>query len=252
MRHGMFVEISNLHFSIGDSLILDNVTLNVERGERLGIIGPNGSGKTTLFNCLSGFHLPKNGEIVFQGTRITKLPPYQRAMLGIGRVFQNFGIFKQMTVLENMITALESKQGALLNPWGKRAAQNKVLAMEHLESVGLEKKANDEAGSLSGGQLRLLEIARTLAFGAELFLMDEPTAGVSPKMKAEVERVLLKLQGLGKTVLIIEHDMNFIQRLCDRIIVLNVGRIVLDGSPDVVRSDALLQDIYFGTKNGEA
>ena len=118
--------------------------------------------------------------------------------------------------------------------------------MAFLREVALEKKALDKAGSLSGGQMRLLEIVRTLALGADLFLLDEPTAGVSPRMKDDIAKSIKSLQALGKTVLIIEHDINFIQKFCDRIVVLEEGRVVLDDSPERVRNDVRLQEIYFG------
>jgi ABC-type branched-subunit amino acid transport system ATPase component len=125
----------------------------------------------------------------------------------------------------------------------------KTRSIEFLKEVKLETKADSKAGSLSGGQMRLLEIIRTLAFGADLFLLDEPTAGVSPRMKDDVAGLIKKLQGIGKTVLIIEHDINFIQKFCNRIIVLNEGRVVLDDTPELVRKNEQLKEIYFG---GEA
>ena len=245
------LEISKLTFSIGELQILNGAEFTVNQGEMVGLIGPNGSGKTTLFNCLSGFNTPSSGKIKFKDQDITKLKPHKRARLGLGRVFQNFGIFKEMTVLENVITALESKQSPTIFPWSTKLKNNRMHALESLKLVGLEEKAKDKAGSLSGGQMRLLEITRALAFGADLFLLDEPTAGVSPKMKQEIETVLVKLSELNKTVLIIEHDINFIQKLCDRIIVLDVGRVVLEGTPDAVRNDERLQEIYFGTNGKE-
>jgi branched-chain amino acid transport system ATP-binding protein len=244
------LNIDNLFLRIGDSQILNGVNLKLSAGEKVGIIGPNGSGKTTLFNCLSGFHLPTSGNISFKEQNISHLAPSKRATLGLGRLFQNFGIFREMTVLENIIVALESKQPAVFFPWSKRNKNNKERAFEFLQSIGLESKLKDKAGSLSGGQLRLLEIIRLIAFGADLFLLDEPTAGVSPKMKGEIEHAIKKLQKIDTSLLIIEHDINFIQRLCDRVVVLDVGQVVLDDTPDNVRNDTRLQEIYFGSSNG--
>jgi len=250
------LEVKDLSFRIKDMEILNGVTLRVAPGETVGLIGPNGSGKTTLFNCVSGFHYPTTGTIHLKGDNITTMRPYKRALLGLGRVFQNFGVFRDMTVLENVVTALESRQSVwkVFFPWCAQHKVNRETAWDYLAEVGLTEKINQKAGSLSGGQMRLLEITRTLAFGADLFLLDEPTAGVSPKMKDDVAALIKKLQELGKTVLIIEHDINFIQKFCERIIVLDVGRVVLDGSLEEVRNSEVLKEIYFGkgeeTSNG--
>ena len=248
------LEVNDLYFRIGETKILNGISFKITKGETVGIIGPNGSGKTTLFNCISGFNFPQKGSVVFRGQTVTKVAPHYRAKLGLGRVFQNFGVFKEMTVQDNILTALESRNSiwASFFPWSKAHRQNLKTVLEYLGEVGIEDKLNDKAGSLSGGQMRLLEIIRTLAFGADLFLLDEPTAGVSPKMKDDVAALIRKLQKLEKTVLVIEHDINFIQKFCDRIIVLDVGRVVMDDEPEKVRNDKKLQDIYFGTaKNAE-
>ena len=242
------LSITDIQFSISGNRILNGISFDVPDGQTLGLIGPNGSGKTTLFNCISGFARPDSGSIRFNDEELIAMPAHRRAELGIGRVFQNFGVFRDMTVLENVLTAVESRDSALktLLPWGSVTKRNREQARKHLAEVGLEDRADAKAGSLSGGQMRLLEIVRTLAYGADLFLLDEPTAGVAPKMKSDVAELIQKLQKLGKTVLIIEHDINFIQEFCDRIIVLDLGAVVLDGEPSVVRHDPKLQEIYFG------
>ena len=244
------LDVSKLSFSVGESNILNDISFTINKGEMVGLIGPNGSGKTSLFNCISGFNLASSGNVFLHDNDITKLSSYDRARHGIGRVFQNFGIFREMTVIENLITAIESRQGSIKNlfPWGKQHKSNLDLAYTYLEKVNLQQKAKTKASSLSGGQMRLLEIVRTLAFGAELFLLDEPTAGVSPKMKDDVANIICTLKSLDKTVLTIEHDISFIQKFCTRILVLNVGKLVLDGTPDEVRENALLQEIYFGNE----
>ena len=243
------LDIELLKFSIGQTHILDWVDLRVAAGETVGIIGPNGSGKTTLFNCLSGFSMPDSGKIAYKDHDITFLPPHQRASLGLGRVFQNSGVFREMSLLDNMLAALEGRQNIWegFNPWSKQIKELKAQAFNYLSEVGLQDRADDKAGSLSGGQMRLLEIIRTLAFGADLFLLDEPTAGVSPKMKEDVAGLIRKLQGLGKTILVIEHDLTFIQKFCRRIVVLDGGKVIMDDSPEEIRNDSLLQEIYFGS-----
>lgn len=244
-----FLKTQNLAVKLGHHKILNEVSLQIAKGEAVGLIGPNGSGKTTLFNALSGFIPLSGGEIFLAGQKITKEPANIRAMLGMARVFQNSGIFKEMTLQENILVALESKSN-LCNPvfpWGKSYKRYMEMALSMLTDVKLDSKAKEKASSLSGGQMRLLEITRALAFGAEVFLLDEPTAGVSPRMKDEVVALVNKLKVLGKTVLIIEHDINLIQRFCERILVLDAGKIVLDGKPSEIRESPALQDINFGT-----
>jgi branched-chain amino acid transport system ATP-binding protein len=242
------LDVSDIKVAFGNSKILNGVSLQVEAGETVGIIGPNGSGKTTLFNTLSGFNSAESGRILFKGSDITHIPADQRAVLGLGRVFQNFGIFKEMSLLDNMLVAIEARSSFWANLFGIGSKRNlaREQAMEHLEEIGLAGRADQRAGSLSGGQMRLLEIVRVLATGAELLLLDEPTAGVSPRMKEEVAAFITKVQGLGKTVLVIEHDINFIQKFCRRIVVLEGGQVVLDDTPERVRADERLQEIYFG------
>jgi ABC-type branched-subunit amino acid transport system ATPase component len=153
-----------------------------------------------------------------------------------------------MTLLENMLIALEGKMSAATSffPWSRATRERERTALSLLKEVGLAEKVGAKAGSLSGGQMRLLEIMRTLAAGADLFLLDEPTAGVSPRMKQDVAAIIKRLQNSGKTILIIEHDITFIQKFCSRIIVLNEGKVVLDNTPERVRADPRLKDIYFG------
>lgn len=237
-----FLSVHGISFAIQGHTILDGISFNLKEGEVIGLIGPNGSGKTTLFNILSGFLLPTKGSIHFRGSDITKCSPSMRAQQGMGRVFQNFGIFRDMTLEENIQVALE----ALSHAERKALGDMRLLVHGTLAMVGLEKFAKKKAGALSGGQMRLLEIARTLKCGKELFLLDEPTAGVSPKMTGQVSGLIQELKREGKTVLIIEHDLPFIARICDRVIVLDVGKVVLTGTPGEVKQSKELQEIYFG------
>ena len=238
------LSLSGISLAFGDHKVLQNISFDIIEGQVVGLIGPNGSGKTTLFNVISGFLEPTGGNITFKGENITRLGPSVRAQRGIGRVFQNFGIFREMTLLENVQVALEAL------PRERRADLGDVrkVAKETLEMVGLADHAGKKAGSLSGGQMRLLEIARTLRSGKELFLLDEPTAGVSPKMTSQVADLIRELKKEGKTVLIIEHDLPFISRICDEVIVLDVGEVVIKGAPDNVKKSKKLQEVYFGTE----
>lgn len=245
------LDAQELTVRFGTTRILNNLSVQIRAGEAVGMIGPNGSGKTTLFNALSGFIPLSKGSIKFNQLAIEDLEANERANLGIARVFQNSGIFKELTVGDNMVVALESRADGF-NPifkWGKKYKALLQQAREILSEVGLANKLNDKAASLSGGQLRLLEISRAVAFGAELFLLDEPTAGVSPKMKDEVIHAVRKLSERGKTILTIEHDINLIDRFCERVVVLDAGQIVLQGTPMEVRNDPMLQEVYFGVNN---
>lgn len=231
-----------LSLTIGGQRILHGISTEIAEGEVVGLIGPNGSGKTTLFNVLSGFLKPTKGSIYYKGADITTMSATERSRIGIGRVFQNFGIFREMTLFENVLVALESlpKEQRLVIGDLKKAVR------ETLKMVNLESHAEKKASSLSGGQMRLLEIARTLSSGKELFLLDEPTAGVSPKMTSQVAELIQELKEAGKTVIIIEHDLPFIQKICDRVIVLDVGEVALEGKPDEVRGNKKLKELYFG------
>lgn len=237
-----FLSLKNIGLTIGNHEILKDISFDVEEGEIIGLIGPNGSGKTTLFNVLSGFLRPTNGSIALRDTDITSLSPSKRSHLGLGRVFQNFGIFREMTLEENILVALE----ALPKEQRAHLGNLKSVVQATLEMATLQDHAKKKASSLSGGQMRLLEIARTLQSGNELFLLDEPTAGVSPKMTHQVADMITELKKQKKTVLIIEHDLPFIGKICDRVIVLDVGQFVLSGTPNEVKQSKELQEIYFG------
>ncbi len=236
------LSIHGLSLTIQGQRILNNISLDVAEGEIIGLIGPNGSGKTTFFNVLSGFLAPSSGSISLRGSDITRMSAMSRARTGVGRVFQNFGIFRDMTLSENVRVALE----ALPRQQRKSLGDLKKAISSTLDLVGLEVFSTKKASSLSGGQMRLLEIARTLVSGKELFLLDEPTAGVSPKMTGQIAALILELKKKGKTVLIVEHDLPFIRKICDRVIVLDLGEVVLQGSPEEVHGNKKLKELYFG------
>jgi branched-chain amino acid transport system ATP-binding protein len=227
---------------IGEHAILKDVSLEVAKGEIVGLIGPNGSGKTTLFNVLSGFLKPTEGSIHYCGEDITSLAPSTRSRRGIGRVFQNFGVFRDMTLEENVLIAFES----LPKEERRRLGKLREVTHETLRMAGLEHHSRKKAGTLSGGQMRLLEIARTFKSRKELFLLDEPTAGVSPKMTHQIANLIRELKKEGKTALVIEHDLPFIARVCDRVIVLDVGEVALEGAPAEIQTSKKLKEIYFG------
>jgi len=234
--------VSHLSLTIQDHTILKDISFAVQAGEVVGLIGPNGSGKTTLFNVLSGFLRPTKGKIHYNAEDITFLPPALRARKGIGRVFQNFGVFREMTLRENVLVALE----ALPKEERKALGNMQKVVHETLDMAGLSHTPGKKAGSLSGGQIRLLELARTFKSGKRLLLLDEPTAGVSPKMTHQIASLIRELKTQGKTVMVIEHDLPFIAKICDRILVLDVGEIALEGPPAEVQTSRKLKEIYFG------
>ena len=236
------LSLHSVSLTIQNHRILQGVSFDVAEGEIVGLIGPNGSGKTTLFNVISGFLQGTGGQIRYRGEDLAPLPPSARARMGIGRVFQNFGIFREMTLEENILVALE----ALPREERTRMGDLRDAAREAIALVGLQAFAKKKAGSLSGGQMRLLEIARTFKAGKDLFLLDEPTAGVSPKMTSQVSALIKELQSAGKTILVIEHDLPFIGRICDRVVVLDVGKVVLQGKPGEGKESKELREIYFG------
>src|SRR4030042_314947 len=215
--------VTELTKSFGGVKALAGVSFTVAPGEIVGLIGPNGAGKTTCFNLINGLLPPSAGEIRLGGTKMVGLPPYRRARLGLARTFQNIQLFGGMTVLENVLTGRHLRQqsgilAALLPlPRVNRArAENRQRALELLELVGLNEKANFPAEALAYGDQRRLEIARALAQEPELLLMDEPAAGLNPREAEDPMALLGRLRGLGITLLVIEHDMTLVMGLCPR------------------------------------
>lgn len=206
------LELRNVSKHFGGVTALDDVSFSLEKGKTLGLVGGNGSGKTTLLNVITKMVVPDSGEIFFKGTRIDKLPAYRIARKGIGRIFQQGGIFRNMTVLENLLVANDSAR--------------KEQAEKILEKVGLAGKIDDEAATLSGGQQRLLEFGRVMIRKDELILLDEPFAGVSAGNTEKIEGVIKGLRKENKTIILIEHDAARIKRLCSHILELDKGKIV--------------------------
>lgn len=242
--------VEKLFVKFKDRIVLEGVDLNVKPGEIIGLIGQNGSGKTTLLNALSGFVRSEGGSILFKEEDVTLWSPHRRAQMGIGRSFQNAGVFKEMTLKENLMIALEH---AVPYPWWwqfskkYRGLVDKQIASA-LESVGLEGHKDSLAGVLSGGQLRLLELLRLKISGGDLLLIDEPTAGVSPSMKRVLSQSIKDLAAeKSRSIVLVEHDIKFLFGLVDRVIVLAEGRVYMQGTPEQVVADKRLQELYFGS-----
>ncbi|MGW7240178.1 ABC transporter ATP-binding protein [Streptomyces sp. NPDC054804] len=229
-----------------------NVNLTVNSGEIVGLIGPNGAGKTTFFNCLTGLYIPTEGEVRYKGQ---VLPPksFKVTAAGIARTFQNIRLFANMTVLENVLVGrhTRTKEGlwsALLRGPGfhRAEAASRARAMELLEFVGLERKAEHLARNLPYGEQRKLEIARALASEPGLLLLDEPTAGMNPQETRTTEELVFKIRDKGIAVLVIEHDMRFIFNLCDRVAVLVQGEKLVEGDSATVQGDDRVIAAYLG------
>ncbi|MBI1848519.1 MAG: ABC transporter ATP-binding protein [Candidatus Rokubacteria bacterium] len=232
---------------------VDGVDLRIERGELVGLIGPNGSGKTTLFNCVTGFLPADAGRVVVRDRDVTGLPPHRIARLGVGRTFQLASVFPRLTVLENLLVFVQQHQeesllGRLLRTPGVRRheARARARAREVLEWVGLAGHAGAPAGTLSYGQRKLLAFAGALMPEPELILLDEPAAAVNPTMINEMKERIRALHRRGTTVLLVEHNMDVVMDVCQRVVVLDHGQKIAEGPPEAIRRDARVIEAYFG------
>jgi branched-chain amino acid transport system ATP-binding protein len=234
--------------SFGALRALSGVTLEVAPSERRAIIGPNGAGKTTLFNLITGHLPPSAGRIKFAGQPLNGLPPHAVARRGIARSFQRTNLFPELPVLENLRLAAAARARGNYHLFGSpgRMASSLAAAREAAVAVGLTSRLDELAGRLSYGEQRQLEIGVALATRPRLLLLDEPTAGMSPD---ETQRMVRLLAGLSRevTLLIIEHDMDVVFSLADRVTVLHYGEVLSDGPPDAVRADPRVYEVYLGT-----
>ncbi len=247
------LEVAQLVKSFGGLRAVDGVSFTLREGTITGLIGPNGAGKTTLFDTIAGVHRPDSGEIVFRGRRIDGRPPHRIFAEGLVRTFQIPRPFAGMTVLENCMLVPGAQAGERFwNNWMARAqvrAQERAIrerAMETLEFVGLAHQYGEFARKLSGGQQKLLELARVLMAEPRLILLDEPGAGVNPTLLASIVERLRALHARGITFLVIEHNMDLVMSLCDPILVMAQGKLLMQGSPAAVRSDARVLEAYLG------
>jgi branched-chain amino acid transport system ATP-binding protein len=245
------------HF--GGVAAVDAVSLQVRQGEIAGLIGPNGAGKTTMFNLLAGSLKPSAGAVLLNGRRIDDLAAHRRLELGLGRTFQIPRLFGQMSVLENMLTAARGQAGErILMNWlpgqAVRAQEraNAEKAMRLLDFVTLTRLAREPARVLSGGQRKLLELARILMADPKLILLDEPAAGVNPSLLETIIDRIQAINAAGVTFLIIEHNMDMVTRLCSRALVMVEGRLLCEGSPREVTRDPRVIDAYLGGAAAEA
>lgn len=244
---------SGLYKSFGGVTAVNDATIEVAQGSITGLIGPNGAGKTTLFNLLSNFIRPDRGRVIFDGEPIHQLQPHQIAQQGMIRTFQVARVLSRLSVLENMLLAAQHQTGEnFWSAWlkfGQVAKEEKELkerAYAILESVGLAHMAHAYAGSLSGGQRKLLEMARALMVQPKLVLLDEPAAGVNPTLINQICQYITTWNREGLTFLIIEHNMDVIMSLCDRVWVLAEGRNLAVGSPSEIQTNPQVLEAYLG------
>jgi ABC-type branched-subunit amino acid transport system ATPase component len=246
------LKVENVHKSFGGILALNGVTFSVEPNSITGLIGPNGSGKSTLFNVISGFYNKDRGEIYFKGKKIEGIEPYRIAMLGVGRTFQISEVPEKMTVLENLLLAPKSQIGegifnVFLHPLKIKRENEKLLkdAYEILELVQLYDLRNEYAGNLSGGQKKLLSLGRILMSDPILLLLDEPTAGVNPTLIRDLIVAIKNLRAeKGQTILLVEHNMKVISEICDRVIVLDFGKKIAEGTPEEIQKNEKVLEAY--------
>jgi len=232
---------------------LDQVDLEVESGELVSLIGPNGSGKTTLFNCVTGYLDADGGRVLFRGRDVTGVAPHRVARLGLARTFQHVSVFPRLSALENLLVFLQQHQEEhllarlLRTPRLRRLeAQAVERAYTLLELVGLAEKSDAAAGSLSYGQRKLLAFAGALMADPELLLLDEPAAAVNPTMINRLKGHILDLHRQGKTVVLVEHNMDVVMDISQRVIVLDHGQKIAEGPPETIRRDARVIEAYFG------
>ncbi|MFY9314986.1 MAG: ABC transporter ATP-binding protein [Burkholderiales bacterium] len=238
----MLLKVDNLSKQFGGFTALDGVSLGIAAGERFGLIGPNGSGKTTLINCISGALGNDGGRIEFDGEEISRLPAYQRTRRGIARSFQIPRPFASMSVLENLVVPLEY----VVHRGSLHAADTRAEAMEILRGMGLADKADTRSNTLSQVELRKLELARAMAARPRLLISDEAMAGLSGNEITEVLEILFKLNATGITVIMIEHIMQAVMKFSQRVICLDAGRIICEGTPAAIAANVDVQRAYLG------
>ena len=249
----MMLELEHVSKQFGGLSVLQDVSFEVPAGSVFGLIGPNGAGKTTVFNLITGLLAPTAGAIQWGGHSLVGARPHEITRRGIGRTFQNIRIFKEMTLLDNVVVGMHSHldygvAAWLLSTAGFRAQERQARerARDLLGWVGLQAKAGDIADNLSYGEQRKLELARALATQPKLLLLDEPVAGMNSGEKVELMSVITNIARRGYTIFMIEHDMRFVMGLCERIAVLNFGKIIAQGTPQEIKSNPDVIEAYLG------
>ncbi len=257
MSNSEILHVENISKFFGGLAAVNNCSLKIKKGSITGIIGPNGSGKTTLFNLIAGNLKSSNGSVIFNNENITNMPSYQLFSKGLLRTFQIAHEFSNLTVLENLMMVPSNQSGenlitALINPKlvEREEDQLKEKALEVIEFLNLKHLSNELAGNLSGGQKKLLELGRTMMVDAKLVLLDEVGAGVNRTLLKDLGTAILKLnKEKGYTFCMIEHDIDFISRMCDPVIVMSEGSVLFEGTSEEVKKNDKVIDSYLGRSN---
>ena len=247
------LEVSGITQIFGGVTALEDVSFSIQKGDITGVIGPNGAGKTTLFNIISGIYHQSSGQVLLNNVDVSGLPPEKLAPLGMVRTFQNIELFGGMTVLENVMVGLHTKSSSgllacsLRMPWSRTEERNiRTAALKWLEFTGIAELAEVTASNISFGKGRLLEIARALAVEPGIILMDEPAAGLNSRETVGLARLIQRIRDLGITVVLVEHDMDLVMDICDRLLVLNLGRKLAEGTPQEIQENREVIAAYLG------
>ena len=251
-----YLEVTNLKKSFGGIKAVDVESLNLNRNELTSIIGPNGAGKTTFFDLISGFQDSDEGKVYLNNKNISKSQPYAIARLGMIRTFQLTKVFDRMTVLENMMfSASTVNNDSFLKSIAKLPSQKTTekkirdKSFEIMKELNIDHMANSYAREMSGGQKKLLELGRSIINNPSVLLLDEPLAGVNPKLAEEILQIILNLAGKGISILMVEHNIEAVMKISERVIVLAEGKVIADSTPENIRTDQNVIEAYLGSEN---
>ena len=251
-----YLEVTNLKKSFGGIKAVDVESLNLNRNELTSIIGPNGAGKTTFFDLISGFQDSDEGKVYLNNKNITKSQPYAIARLGMIRTFQLTKVFDRMTVLENMMFSASTVNNdsflkSLTKLPSQKTTEKKIRdkSFEIMKELNIDHMANSYAREMSGGQKELLELGRSIINNPSVLLLDEPLAGVNPKLAEEILQIILNLAGKGISILMVEHNIEAVMKISERVIVLAEGKVIADSTPENIRTDEKVIEAYLGSEN---
>ena len=242
----MILDIKDISISFGGVKALSNCSMSIKEGKITAIVGPNGSGKTTLFNCINSIYVPDEGSIVFENRDITKLVPHKISKMGISRTFQQVRIFENLSIRDHIEIAMSSDDEAFFKSFFRRKKDRTKEIEKFLNLTGLNKPLDTLLSDLSYGQRKLLDLTIALAKPHDILMLDEPVAGVNPKLRKQIKELLIKLREKGETILVIEHNMPFVMGIAQEVIVMNAGEVLARGTPKEVLSNERVLEAYLG------